>query len=181
LVKGNFQFIFTITEPVRVVARARSNCLFGGESSAGLIQPLIFNPNNLNGCDRLERDSGFLEMVNGNESIVYRVSNFRTFISNYERAELRGFTITGNNRERTNARLELSIDSKRRNDGCAVSSTDDESNNCNNCRERVVSVNSGLNSSAFQRCTGDVVANFKKVRSGITIQTTHVLPFVCCP
>lgn len=137
-------------------------------------------------CDNKDHDTGFLDeySANKNELMVCHLSKYTSvFGIEYERAIVKSKTKINGEYERSKAKLAVSIDVSRREFlWCSPWQNDDDNDSCTSCYEREAKTNNFNLFNAYDAsyCDGDVTAEFKKIKSGITLTKSLSLDFENC-
>ncbi len=133
-------------------------------------------------CDTSESDTGWGWKENSGQAISFRTATYKNFLFVYEEAKLYSYAWNPSGWRTNKAKLIVTIDVHRKNNVCGTIEFEDETKSCGNCRYKRARVNwyHGTFGDLVAYCTGDVVGEYFKEKSGIQVQTTAEPSYDCC-
>lgn len=174
-VDGPFEFFLNITlmDATLFSAWVDPDCGTANNATA----QWLFSPEDLQACDPTYRSSGFETMTSGSERMIYQTSYYQNFWGWHHLAEIESRTLSGSNWNRSRADLRVLVDATALTPDCDFIDQEDDTKSCPNCRSLGVRVNFGF---PVSHCDGDLIGEFRKIRSSITLTDTQSVDFNCC-
>jgi hypothetical protein len=173
-VSGNYEFVVDIgfRKSGYISVSVDPECITGGVNTA----LFHYDADTYAACDEGER-SKFEDITQGNESMAVETSFYENFLAYYHKADIRGYTWSGSDWQNKRAELDVRIDANRKSVVCQLLDSKYDDKDCNNCKHKAVRV-SWTNPVAH--CDGDVVGTYRKNKSGVTLNHTQIVDFICC-